>query len=119
MTLSRWSFRTAVALLVLTWGLSSQAAIYQKDPVDGYTCADNMTTDGCFKDPTVTTFSGPDPVACVAIGPNQRCRDCVDYYLPNGQPSGTQVCGYVKASESCSCKSTTRGCVMVGSCSYS
>jgi len=112
------TIRLMLTVFVLFIAASAHAAIYQKDPVDGYTCADNMTTGGCFSDPTMTAY-GPSILTCKASSTrNQRCRDCIEYIDKNGQPQGYLICGYVPYSSGCECTWKNSACQPNGTCSY-
>jgi hypothetical protein len=69
--------------------------------------------------PTVTTYSGPIPVSCYAVGSsNQRCRRCFPQYDNNGYFTGRNVCAYVSYTAHCKCTFEAGDCFNVGSCTY-
>ena len=71
--------------------------------------------------PTGTSFNGPIPTVCYAMGSNkQRCRNCQDHYTIHGQPTGLQICAYVKRNASCDCNLSEdqKNCQPIGSCTY-
>jgi hypothetical protein len=95
-------------------------AVYTLDPVGGYECAEDMSTDDCFSDPTATSISGPEVVACVAFNSKrQGCRSCEPEFLKNGQPTGNGICAYVGWSGGCSCEGGgTPNCKPKASCTF-
>ncbi len=94
------------------------AVVYEKDTVEGYDCAGDMTTTGCFG-PTAT---GPWATECKAQGRNnQRCRDCMEAFNTSGQSMGYKACNYVRYDAACDCYPSGRpDCItnIVTKCNY-
>ena len=117
--------RSTLRLLLLAgalgFGLAAHAEIFTVDPIDGYTCADNMTTEGCFSDPTSAAGStGPVPTKCTAHRrQNRECRECYPEYDATNHLTGRAICVYVPWSSACACKDPkTTHCVDQGACTY-
>lgn len=69
--------------------------------------------------PTVTSYSGPIPISCYAMGSQQqRCRECLDHYDYSGQPTGRKVCAYVAYKAACKCTLSPSTCSPIGTCTY-
>ncbi len=93
---------SVTAVLLLFLATFAEAAIHDKDTVDGYDCAGDMTTSNCFG-PTPTS-TGPTMTACVASSANnQKCRDCMVAYDIWGQEQNYRTCNYVGRSAACDC----------------
>ena len=95
-------------------------AVFHLDPVDGYDCAEGMSTDDCFSDPAGTAFSGPTVTACTAKrSRKEACKECAPAYDDNGQWKGYAVCAYVPWSSACYCDNAkTAACTNKASCTY-
>ena len=104
--------------LLLFIATAAEAAIQRLDPVDGYDCASDMSTNNCFG-PTATP-GGLYITACKAEGrQNQRCRDCMEAYDSSGESMGYNTCNYVRRDAACSCFWTDTDCRGTsGSCNY-
>ncbi|HEV7765123.1 MAG TPA: hypothetical protein VGQ76_08995 [Thermoanaerobaculia bacterium] len=109
-----------IALLFLI-ALPASAGIQDKTIIDSG-CAGDMTTDGCFSDPTITGYKfnpgEPTVATCTAKG-TQRCKYCKPIYTANGALYGYE-CGYTWEDASCVCSMQNRGngCTLTGSCDY-
>lgn len=117
-------YRVVFLTILLTYAaLPSAAAVPPsvKDITDGG-CVADMSTSGCFSDPTPTGYTfipyEPTVTACKATG-SQRCKYCKPIYTANGALYATE-CGYTSEDSSCTCSLKTRstGCNLSGSCDY-
>jgi hypothetical protein len=100
--MSKRHFVTALLLAFLA--TFAEAAIHDKNPVGGYDCASDMTTDNCFG-PTPTGSNGPTVTACIAFNANnQKCRDCMPGFDSRGEELGYNTCNYVRYNAACDCK---------------
>lgn len=115
--------RSALRLLLLGFFVALCApayAVFQLDPTGGYECAEDMSTDDCFSNPTATGFNGPEVVACVAFkSKRQACRSCEPEFRRDGQPTGNGICAYVGWNGGCYCTGGgTPNCEPKASCTY-
>lgn len=78
---------------------------------DDHGCAGNMSTDGCFSDPTPTAWVGGDYIACTAKGGSANQGS---YHLSlievvvSGKLVKKWACGKFEADGACSCNADTQ-----------
>ena len=74
-----------------------------------------------WEPPTSVDYNPPRVTFCVAFkSRNQACRRCEPEYRSNGQPTGKEVCGFVKEKAACDCTrdEMDNSCIPIGNCSY-
>lgn len=100
-----YALATTVCLVLIA--TPARAAIFEKDTVDGYDCAESMDTSGCFTyDGTTTgTYGTKDVKTCT----KSSCWFCWNDYRMN-----RTLCASTKSEARCYCKDDGWDCTLDG-----